>query len=218
MSNCSFTILQKRSSEESCSPLSHCVILSTPQSLTSHRADTFCLPLSFVSIGRSSAYCHPKLLLYLRSVWAEDLSQSRRRDFQQQQQQQRRGADPTSGAAVLSASSLGLDVRETGVLERWGPDTLMGPREPGRSSPFFRHSRLSTAMPQCWCYLCWCCWACWIPLVPGPAAPLGRLATPGREGTPGAAEECTNTLEERRDAGSSTALLNTIYKSTLTGK
>lgn len=25
--------------------LSHCVILSTPQSLTSHRADTFCLPL-----------------------------------------------------------------------------------------------------------------------------------------------------------------------------
>lgn len=85
MSNCSFRILQTQSSEEqSFYARSHCVILSTPQSLTSHRADTFCLPLSFVSIGWSSAYCHHKVLLYLRSMCAQALSQTHSRHFTEQ--------------------------------------------------------------------------------------------------------------------------------------
>lgn len=41
---CSFRIFQKEFREESCFALGHCVILSTPLSLTSHRANTFCLP------------------------------------------------------------------------------------------------------------------------------------------------------------------------------
>lgn len=45
--------------------------------------------------------------------------------------------------------------------------------------------------------------------------PLERLATSGSAETPGVAEECTNISVERRDAGSSTALLNIIYKYTL---
>lgn len=143
MSNCSFRILQKGDSGgESCSALSHCVILSTPQFLTSHRADTFCLPLSFVSIGRSSAYCHHKLLLYLRSACIEALSQTRRRDFQQKQ---RRGTDPTSGTAVPSASSRGLGCAQGLSFRALGPDTLMGSREPGRSSQFFCHNADDTS-------------------------------------------------------------------------
>lgn len=55
----------------------------------------------------------------MRSVCAEALSQTRRRDFQQQQ---RRGTDPTSGAAVPSASSL-----ELGCAQGWSSQAL-GPR------------------------------------------------------------------------------------------
>lgn len=202
---------------QSRSALGQHVILSMPLSLTSHGADTFCLPLSFVSIGRSSAYCRHKLLLYLRSVWGEALSVSSAGGLCRHRDEE----DPSRGRLCCQSCPLGLDVRRGwGAPAFRAPTLFMGPGEQSSRQvfSFFHHDRHSLAMLQCWWYLCWCWWACWIPFVPGPAADRARLATPGSGGTPGAAEECMSTSEARRGAGNFTAPPNIIYRSTLMGK
>lgn len=189
---------------------SHCVILSTPQSLTSHRADTFCLPLSFVSIGWSSAYCHHKVLLYLRSVRTQALSQNAQQAFH----------GPAQGEEQSPPFRLQLRLSDIGCPRCFsacspGPRHFHGTARVRQELSIFSHDPHTLAMPRCSWYLCCCCWICWIPLAPSPAVPPRRLlATPGSAETPGGAEECMNTSAERQDAGSSTAQPNIIYKYT----
>lgn len=210
MSNCSFRILQRLSSEgQTFSAPSHCVILSTPQSLTSHRADTFCLPLSFVSIGWSSAYCHHKVLLYLRSMCTQALSQTHSRHFTEQHKARNRSH------LSPAAPSPGLGCPPCFSACSPGPRHFHGTARVKQELSIFSHDPHTLAMPRCLWYLYWCCWICWIKLAPSPAVPPRRLlATPGSAETPGVAEECMNISAERRDAGSSTALPNIIYKYT----
>lgn len=94
----------------------------------------------------------------------------------------------------------------------------MGPGGLAGYYPNFCNNRSPPTMPQCWWFLCWCWRACWTPFGPGPVARLARVVTPGSGETPGGAEECMSTSEERRGAGNFTALPNIIYRSILTGR
>lgn len=133
MSNCSFRILQTWSSEgETYSARSHYVILSTPQSLTSHRADTFASPFPLYQLVGVQPIVTTRFF-YICAQCSHRLSVKPTAGISRNSI--RRGTDPTFR---LQLRLSGSDVHNALVLVLQGPGTLMGPRESNKNSQFSR--------------------------------------------------------------------------------